>query len=117
MLKPSRRPGRQGKDVMKLQSLPLAIPNSPAVSRARVASLGKWSRTTEAAMVIGRSASASWSGSGGAEDGEGGDESSLGDGEAMVFVLCVVLIDERSFMRLMKFGVRRCGLLLPVTVW
>ena len=58
--------------------IPFANSISPAVSSARVASLGRWSRTTEAAIVMGRVASASsTSGSGGAEEGEGGD----GDGE------------------------------------
>lgn len=61
---------------------PFAIPSSPAVSSARVASLGKWSSTTDAAIVMGSVASAS--GSGGAEEGEGGDGDAVGDGEAMV---------------------------------
>jgi hypothetical protein len=63
-------------------TLPLAIPSSPAVSSARVASLGRFSRTTEAAIVMGRAAAVtSWSGSaasGGAEEGEGEGE---GEGE------------------------------------
>ena len=58
-------------------TIPFANSISPAVSSARVASLGRWSRTTEAAIVMGRVASASASGSGGAEEGEGGD----GEGE------------------------------------
>lgn len=68
--------------------VPFANSISPAVSSARVASLGRWSRTTEAAIVMGRVASAlalSVSGSGGTEEGEGGDgEGECGWGEAMV---------------------------------
>jgi hypothetical protein len=66
--------------------IPFANSISPAVSSARVASLGRLSRTTEAAIVMGRVASASLtSGSGGAEEGEGGEwEGELGWGEAMV---------------------------------
>jgi hypothetical protein len=68
--------------------VPLAIPNSPAVSSARVASLGRFSRTTEAAMVMGRAASwSSASASGGAEEGEGEGD---GDGEGIVSVGAVV---------------------------
>lgn len=66
--------------------VPLAIPNSPAVSSARVASLGRFSRTTEAAIVMGRAASWSGSASGGAEEGEGEGEGD-GDGEGMMFVV------------------------------
>lgn len=60
-----------------------------------MASLGRWSRTTDAAIVIGRVASAllaSASGSGGAEEGEGGDgEGKFGWGEAMVvFLTCAM---------------------------
>ena len=66
--------------------VPFASSSSPAVSSARVASLGRWSRTTEAAIVMGRVASVvSASGSGGTEEGEGGDrEGEFGWGEAMV---------------------------------
>lgn len=55
------------------QRIPFASSSSPAVSSARVASLGRWSRTTEAAIVMGRVASASGSDSGGTDEGEGGD--------------------------------------------
>lgn len=80
--------------------VPFASSSSPAVSSARVASLGRWSRTTEAAIVMGRVASAlSASGSGGTEEGEGGDgEGECGWGEAMivcsvgVFFLCGVCL-------------------------
>ena len=68
------------------KDVPLAIPNSPAVSSARVASLGRFSRTTEAAIVMGRAASWSGSASGGAEEGEGEGEGD-GDGEGMMFVV------------------------------
>lgn len=69
--------------------VPFASSSSPAVSSARVASLGRWSRTTEAAIVMGRVASVvSASGSGGTEEGEGGDvEGEFGWGEAMVVCL------------------------------
>ena len=67
-------------------NIPLAIPSSPAVSSARVASLGKFSSTTEAAIVMGRAASWSGSASGGAEEGEGEGEGD-GDGEGMMFVV------------------------------
>jgi len=70
----------------KMDDKPLAIPNSPAVSSARVASLGRFSRTTEAAIVMGRAASWSGSASGGAEEGEGEGEGD-GDGEGMMFVV------------------------------
>lgn len=65
------------------QDIPLAIPNSPAVSSARVASLGRFSSTTDAAIVMGRAASWSCSASGGAEEGDGEGEGD-GDGEGMV---------------------------------
>ena len=68
---------RKGMDTTEAWSIPFANSSSPAVSSARVASLGRWSRMTDAAIVMGRVASASDSGSGGAEDGEGGD----GEGE------------------------------------
>ena len=69
-----------------MEGIPFANSISPAVSSARVASLGRWSRTTEAAIVMGRVASAlSASGSGGTEEGEGGDgEEECGWEEAMV---------------------------------
>ena len=70
-------------------TIPLAIPSSPAVSSARVASLVRFSRTTEAAMVMGRAASWSASASGGAEEGEGEGEGD-GDGEGIVSVGVVV---------------------------
>ena len=66
--------------------IPFANSISPAVSSARVASLGRFSRTTEAAMVMGRAASWSGSASGGAEEGEGEGEGD-GDGEGMMFVV------------------------------
>ena len=66
------------------KNIPLTNSSSPAVSSARVASLGRWSRTTEAAIVMGRVASASGSDSGGADEGEGGDgEGECCCGEAM----------------------------------
>lgn len=72
--------------------LPLAIPNSPAVSSARVASLGRFSRTTDAAIVMGRAASWSASASGGAEEGEGeGEGDGDGDGEG-IFAFDGVLV-------------------------
>ena len=78
-----------------MEGIPFANSISPAVSSARVASLGRWSRTTEAAIVMGRVASAlSASGSGGTEEGEGGDgEEECGWGEAMVgsLALCGVV--------------------------
>lgn len=74
-----------------MEGIPFANSISPAVSSARVASLGRWSRTTEAAIVMGRVASASAlsaSGSGGTEEGEGGDgEGECGWGEAMVVLV------------------------------
>jgi hypothetical protein len=68
--------------------IPLAIPSSPAVSSARVASLGRFSRTTDAAIVMGRAASWSGSASGGAEEGEGDGD---GDGEG-IFALNGVVV-------------------------
>lgn len=65
-------------------ALPFATPTSPAVSSARVASRGRWSRSTEAARVMGRSAGSWLSGSGGAEEGEGEEIDADGDGEAML---------------------------------
>lgn len=62
---------------------PLAIPSSPAVSRACVASLGRCSSRTEAARVMGRSAAGSCSVSGGAEEGEGDDIEAEGEVEAI----------------------------------
>ena len=69
-----------------MEGIPFANSISPAVSSARVASLGRFSRTTEAAMVMGRAASWSGSASGGAEEGEGEGEGD-GDGEGMMFVV------------------------------
>lgn len=43
-------------DVHLVPHLPLACSTSPAVSSARAASLGKCSSTTDAAMVMGKSA-------------------------------------------------------------
>lgn len=84
-----------GRDVV--ESVPLATPNSPAVSSARVASRGRWSRSTEAARVMGRSCVASSSGavgsvSGGAEEGdweeEGEGEAMLGSGRGFFLFVC-----------------------------
>lgn len=82
-----------------LGNIPLAIPNSPAVSSARVASLGKFSSTTEAAIVMGRAASWSCSAS-----GEGGDGDGDGDGEGMVDAVVIFLFRSCGDMASLALG-------------
>jgi hypothetical protein len=70
-----------------------------------VASLGRFSRTTDAAIVMGRAASWSGSASGGAEEGEGEGEGD-GDGDG-IFAFDGVLVRLCDFA---GFGCLRLGI-------
>lgn len=77
-----------------------------------MASLGKWSSTTDAAIVMGSVASAS--GSGGAEEGEGGDGDAVGDGEAMLGCCPCGVTDDRMICQVLEI---RCELPTFGTDW